>query len=685
MNPDDFKVTENFASYVSKPEITDLGPTFLVKGSKNVIIDYAQRVRSRLGYILFGAVSNGGSGIKSSYDWNSSNGWQFPLRAFDDKLQFYWNSAWQTLKSGFATPYMSFCKVWDNTEKIDVLIMVLGDTNSYKWSGGVQKVRSSTGTTLTKQGVLTAVNTIAFVAGTPGSVAPIITDSANNFLNAGFTAGDTLYVTGSAANSRNFLIASVTAGIITLAMSNVLVSEAAGPAITLHNGSPTWATSRFLTTGTRKITYLGIEYVYTGGESTDTLTGLTAFPAVTLGDTVFQTMITLANPGAIPASFRADLCAVQTNQLILASTKSQDVYGSSTLDYTNFTLTSPRVPGDPWHVTMDAPCTVIAPIDNLAQTTSSIMFGGGPDEFFQLSFQLSQDNLNEIVRMIKLKTATSSGIISRGAYTPIKNATAYIAREPSLDTLENVEAADSKNIPISDPIKDDFDSYDFTDAHMKYWKRSIIVALPAEGVVLIYDLMRKLWQPPQFMPIGRLSIYNDALLGHSSVVNESYQLFTGTNDNGNYIPQKARFAYNNGGRRDRLKNMNEYWADGYITSNGLLNMHMNLGFAGSIAKKMMSILGNDTSVVISGQASPLGSEPFGSIPLGGAPIDEASGLSNGTGPLLNRFWQVDTMDQSDYTEFFVEYEMDTFDGQFAIVAHGCNQWDAGTSPNSHKK
>lgn len=685
MNEDDFQLTDKFQSYVSKPEITDIGPTFLVKGSKNVIIDYAQRVRSRAGYILFGATNTGGGGIKSSYDWKTSTHISYPLRAYDQRLEFYWNGAWNLLKTGLTTPYLQFAKIWDNTEKIDVLLWVLGETNTYKWSGGTTKVRSSTATTLTKQGVVTAQTTIAFVAGTPGSVAPTITDTSANFLNAGFAAGDTLYVTGSTANSRTFTIGSVTADTITLIMSNILVSEAAGQTITLHNGAPTWATARFLTTTARAITYQGVSYTYTGGETTDTLTGLTAFPTVTLGDAVWQTPITLANPGSVPLPFKQDLIGVQLNQLVLASTKSQDIYVSSTTDYTNFTPTSPRAPADPAHVTMDDYCTCIVPIDNLQQTTSSLMFGGGADEFFQFSYQISQDNVSEIVRMVKLKTAVGSGLISTNAICPVKNATLYISREPAMDTLANVQSQDSQDVPISDPVKDDFDSYDFTDAHLVYWKRSAYVALPAEGIVLIYDLMRKLWQPPQTMPIGRFSIVDDQLIGHSSVTNESYSLFVGTNDNGVFIPQRARFAYNNGGRRDRIKNMDLYWSDGYITANGDLQMNMNLGFGGSVAKKVMHILGNDASVTQQQSATPYGSEPLGSVPFGGATEGELDGLPGENGGVLMRFYQEDTMDQNDFTEQFVEYEMDTMDGQFAVVAHGGNMWDAGTSPNSHKK
>jgi len=34
MQEDDFQLTKEFKSYVSKPEITDLAPTFLVRGQR---------------------------------------------------------------------------------------------------------------------------------------------------------------------------------------------------------------------------------------------------------------------------------------------------------------------------------------------------------------------------------------------------------------------------------------------------------------------------------------------------------------------------------------------------------------------------------------------------------------------------------------------------------------------------
>ena len=100
-------------------------------------------------------------------------------------------------------------------------------------------------------------------------------------------------------------------------------------------------------------------------------------------------------------------------------------------------------------------------------TTSSIIFGGGKNEFFQLSYQLSQDNASELVRMIKFKTANGSGLISRGAITSVKNATVYVSREPAMDTLANIQNNDRNAVPLSDLIKNTFDRYDFTGSHIK--------------------------------------------------------------------------------------------------------------------------------------------------------------------------------------------------------------------------
>lgn len=694
---ENYNLTQLFQSYVNKPEITALSPSFLVAGSQNVLIDYAQRVISRNGYTLYNQANTGAGGVRGSYEWQTSTGSQYSFRSYDHTLQFDFNSTYNTLLSNLRSPYIEFTKVLDYAEQQDVLLFVNGDgAKMNRWSGGVTKVASSTGTTVKKAGVLTSISTIAFVAGDGVAVNPTITDSANSFVTAGFAAGDILNVSGSASNNSNFTIASVVAGTITLIMSDVLVNEAAGSSVTMYNQTgPTWKAARFFSTiSGRAITYQGVSYTYSGGEATDTLTGLTAFPTVTAGDIVWQTPDSINLPSAVTTpfpNFYPDLIGTQLNMVFLASTKNQMIVASKGTDYTNFTITSPRAAGDPVQQPLtDGPATCIVPIDNdtdILNVKNTLIFGSGIDAFDQIDFQMSQDNTQELLRIIRYRTALGSGLISKSAICPIKNNTVYISREPALDGLSrtNLESPDGKrNVPISDPIKNDFDSYDFTNAHLKYWKRALYIALPAHGIVLIYDMMRNLWQPPQTIPVSRFAIINDLLYGHSAVNNETYKLFVGTDDNGSPISQVARFAYNNGGSRDRLKNMSEYWTDGYITANAELDLTMYCGFAGSAGTRAMTILGTDTDVTVSPDATPLGDEPLGEVPLGGEAFNAVSGLPGANVPML-RFNQTNTIDAIDYFEHFVEYKMSTLGGQFAIVAHGSNQWDAGTVPITHKK
>ena len=76
--------------------------------------------------------------------------------------------------------------------------------------------------------VLMAESTIAIVAG--GGSHDTITDSGSGFVSAGFVAGDTITIAGSAADDGTYTIESVVAGTITLTTESV-TGEAAGNVI----------------------------------------------------------------------------------------------------------------------------------------------------------------------------------------------------------------------------------------------------------------------------------------------------------------------------------------------------------------------------------------------------------------------------------------------------------------------
>src|SRR5258708_7658148 len=94
---DNYGLTQGFAGYVSKPEITALSPAYLVKGSRDVLLDFARRVISRNGYTLYNQANTSAGGVKGSYEWETSTGTEFSFRSFDHTLQFDWNGVYNSL------------------------------------------------------------------------------------------------------------------------------------------------------------------------------------------------------------------------------------------------------------------------------------------------------------------------------------------------------------------------------------------------------------------------------------------------------------------------------------------------------------------------------------------------------------------------------------------------------------
>lgn len=669
-----FSLTRKFGGWATKPEQTNMNVEFLGPEAKNVLVDFANRIVSRGGMEVYGALAGANAGpVRGSYEWDTSVSRQVSLKSHYDYdlggvIEFSHEDAYYTLKSGLSGADMECAEWWDSTNRIANLLIVLGDKNIYRWGGGVAKVQSNTAATITLQGVLTGKTTIAFNAAVPTVSPATITDSANGFLDAGFAVGDNLIVSGSAANSRTFTIASVTAGTIELIASNILTTEGAGPAITLTNGTATWnaAGAGFMTTGS--IVVNGTEYSYTGGANSDTLTGLAGLPAIPVGTVVWQAVTTHANPAAIDSFFINDLIGVEGNQVWLGSRTSRDVYISDDNDFTNFTIPGTRAAGDPAVVRMDNYTTKIITLDNTEQSASNSNLSaaivcGGTSDFVKLEFRMSADNSTEVVKARKMKASNLSGVFGRGTICNTHQGVVYISNEPVMDFLDTVEMPDHQ--PISDIIKPNFDSYDFTDAHLLYLSRAVGVAIPREGIVLIYDLMRKLWHAPMYfaVPIARLGVLKDgSIIGHSALDSTTYKLFTGTNDLGGYIQFVVDFPYANKGDRASENKFSRYWTDGYITANGELVHTLKKGFAGSAGIETKTILGTDVKTVQQPGGDGLGQQPLGFNPFGGAPLEAQTNLL--------RLRVVKKFVATRQTEYKSQYEMDTLDGQFAIVAHG---------------
>jgi len=578
-----FNLVQQYKGYVNKKDVTNLDPEYLVAGSQNVLINDGEKIGNRPGYTLFGAASSVEKPPDSSYEWLTSTGTEIALRKAETTLEFYYNSAWNTLSTGFAaTSKLQFAEWYDSTtEKKDFLLMVDGTSNMYAWSGGITTFASATANTITKQ------------------------------------------------------------------------------------GTNTWAQDRFLLAGTRTVIIEGVTYTYTGGESTTTLTGVTPDPTAgghTAGDVVVQGIRTTANTPA--SGVNNNLISTLKNQIYVADLTKRDVYVSKTTDYTSFTFTTPvRAPGEGALLTLDSNPVAFAIQDN------EMYVSGSKNDWYRATFTLSADLTKETLKIEKLKSGSGQGAYSQSAIGQIKNEILYFNNDKTIDTLgrvENINTPESR--PISDSIKSELlDSSIDIEPHIKFYKSKTYIVFPSDSKILIYDHEKGYWQPPQILPVRRLAIIGGELYGHSNRTTETYKIFDSSvwSDNGNPILAIAAMAYRNYDYPAWKKNFDEFFVEGYISSNTKLSTVLKYEFGGysSILEKIVDG-SNDKYIVQTVTDGSLGKNPIGSQPLGTI-TDSPSNM-----PKFRTIFEI--AKQDDWFEMQVQYQSNDIDYQWEVLRSGGN-------------
>lgn len=438
-------------------------------------------------------------------------------------------------------------------------------------------------------------------------------------------------------------------------------------------GSTTWAQEGFYTTTAgRAVVIDSIVYTYTGGENTTTLTGVTPDPTAgghVAGDFIHQAVRTTANSALsgsqVPATFPNGLVEVLNNQLYLgalAGPSTNNVYISKVNDYKDFGFTSPvRVVGEGAKLTLKGTPTAFVPQEN------AMYMCVVPDQWYQTVFTLSSDNSKESLTVNPLKTAPQQAALSQAGVAKIKNSVIILTREPTLDELGRIvnNFATPQQVNYSDPVKLDFDSYDFTDASLIYWRDSIYIAVPQEGLVLVYNLSEQWWETPLTLPIARFSIINAELYGHDYSVQQTYKLFDGYNDNGNAIDARAVFSFQNYGTRSQLKSFNEFYTEGYISENSTLTLGIQYEIDGCATQTGFDLDGSDAQFVcILNAGGSLGKVSLGKNPLG-------AGIATSTvDSLPPKFRWVKTFPRTNFYETQVSYSSIGIDFRWELLAFG---------------
>lgn len=593
--------------YQNKREITNQDPRVLVAGSRNMIINDADKVATRKGYTLDGDAGAITNGIDSDYDFVSRNG-KIIFRSYQGatantgKLQIRTEYTpgtivWADLLTTLTYTEFDYTSWWYATEATRVVILVDGTTSIRLYGGGLGYVASNDATTLTKSGTQT-------------------------WAQAGF----------------------------------------------------------FINLAGRTVTIPGYgTYTYIGGETTTTLTGLSALPAITVGTPVFQGVVTITSLTGVSPAITPNVIMTKDNQVWYGDTRTSVIYGSKNTAYNDCGFTTPlRVPGEGFKITLDN-YTV-----GFTQDSDSTYAFAGVDDLYKITFVLNAAQSGESIVIQKLRAGAGQAAISQKAVIPVKNGIMYITNEKTLTWLTSVQNIFTpQSLPISDLIKKDFDSFNLTGATGTFFENELWLALPAENLTYVYDFDKALWQTPLTIPLSGFSIIKNTttgmneLYGHSNNRNESYKLNDGLSDNGVIIEFIAAFAYRQFGNRGILHQFDEYFQELYMSSVTVLTCTHRYEYLGSefIAEKLID--GNDTGLMFAPTADAnLGKDNLGKNPLGST-INEAS--------TLNKYRCIHEMKLVDFFEHQIIFSADGEDAQFEMLAHGPNVRPSTNIPRSIKR
>ena len=435
-------------------------------------------------------------------------------------------------------------------------------------------------------------------------------------------------------------------------------------------GTDIWALSGFTQTGSVVIN--GVTYTYSGGYDTTTLTGVSPDPTghtITAGDIAHQAIVTVAN-GSNLGLKENDVISSLNNQIYVGSLVENSAFISKQNSYTDYSFSTPRKPWEGATLYLDRPVTGFLPQEQ------NMYISCGQSYWYQIGFTQATDAINnqiyENVDVQRLKTGALQGAQSQYFISHDKNDAVFITNEPTLSSLGRVESilGTPQTTDISWPIINDFNSYDFTDGSVAYWKNYLLVAIPKEGLIRIYnqtDPKNPYWEAPQTIPVSRFSIIDGNLYGHSYLTSDSYKLFDGYNDIGEPIEALAQFSFMDMGSRVKKKGFNLWWTEGYITQNGNLKLGLQYDMDGRATFKSWLMSGISKFVFLPKNTSPLGKLPLGKQPIG-SQINAPE-----VPPLPPHFkWQKQMPTSPLFWELSPSYYSNDIDFQWEIISFGPN-------------
>ncbi len=479
-------------------------------------------------------------------------------------------------------------------------------------------------------------------------------------------------------------------GTIASTTSNTIVLNAAA------------ATLGFDTSGSVIIN--GTTYTYSGVTSA-TLTGVGTDPTGEAdGSVVLAAVVTNANKPE--TDFICDFIKTINNQLHVGSRASRVVHISEDADYVNYTVPSPRTPGDP----------ELLILDNLIRGFG--VFGGilavtaGFRDWYLVKFQqiTVSTTLTEQTIVDKLDTSELDAALSHEYITNVGDSLVYLSRKKEVRILGNFKNINRSSFAtLSLPIKDELFNLTFTEVQgdtssgeLKSVGEKLYLTSVIDGKTFIHEtretlsesgevIAERFWYPPQIWGISRIAVIAGVEYGHSIANPQIYQLWnteqwSDDSPSDEDMPYTAilRMAYRNVGKRGTLMKMDMAYYEGYMPEGTILKTKVFLDYQGSESVQEVFINNPEGAGILKKIskfftgfiAIGMGESSLGDNPLGEGLTPEE--LSQET---LPKFRKITDLAEVDVFEYSLEVSSDTADSRWEILALGTNASATGRNPD----
>lgn len=353
-------------------------------------------------------------------------------------------------------------------------------------------------------------------------------------------------------------------------------------------------------------------------------------------------------------------------------------YPTITRGWSNFTYTNPnRRPGQGFTILLDSNGWTMKPQEH------TMLINAQAGHYYDVELKLSADLLGESVDIVRLKSEPQNKALFPYLIGYVKNQLAIISNEKTYDILGRQKLLELQQLKtLSDVVRIDFDTVDWEDADILYFKRKIYFNVPRTtevgkgACIFVWDDYRKYWHTPQVFGkrISLLSVIDDVLVGHSYEQNESYELFTGLNDLGLFpINTKMVFPYDSSKNRYVEKSMDGIGFEGYILGNPEINWLVNadVGGCGGQERGIIAPWKTPKGLCLPQDRASLGKSALGVHGLGNDPVD-----------VIPHFFYIKAFDNMLYYQRNIEISCSSLEQRWSLISLGTSLSAGGINNES---